>query len=96
MPWEKLWFIVRWNSRTSWTVLCFDPNCKLKHRFCRALTGDGPSFDASSASGIHASIVGQLVDEFDRAVWFWGHPVRAIEARQASISAPPDSYESMH
>lgn len=38
----------------------------------------------------------KIVDEFDRAVWSWRHPVRAIEARRASISAPPDSYESMH
>jgi hypothetical protein len=94
--WEKPWFIVRWYSPTSWTVLCFDLDREMKHTMCCALAGDHPSFDASSASNLQASIVGQIVDEFDRAVWSWRHPVRAIETRRESTHSLSDSYESMH
>jgi hypothetical protein len=94
--WETPWFIVRWHSPTSWTVLCFNLNSEMKHCFSRALVGDNSSFDASSASSLHASIVGQVFDEFDRAVWSWRHQVRAIETRRESTHSPPSSYESMH
>lgn len=93
---EKPWFIARWHSPISWTVLCFGLNPEMKHRFSRALVDDNSPFDASSALSLQASIVGHIVDEFDRAVWSWRHPVRAIETRRESTHSPPDSYESMH
>lgn len=93
---EKPWFIARWHSPISWTVLCFGLNPEMKHRFSRALVIDNSPSDASSALSLQASIVGHIVDKFDRAVWFWRHPVRAIETRRESTHSPPDSYESMH
>lgn len=93
---KKPWFIVRWHSPTSWTVLCFGLNPDMKHRFSRALVDDNSPFDASSALSLQASKVGHILDEFDRALWIWRHPVRAIETRCESTHSPPDSYESMY
>lgn len=94
--WEKLLFITRWNSAHSSTVICLGATPDIRHRMYHALRNEITAGEIDSAQRLISVIVGRVVEEFDRAVWSWRHPIRELEASRFDLRKATMKYESMH
>ena len=96
--WCKAGFFTTWQCRKASVILCFDLPRFLQESISKSIMSSRTAIRAEDPFAVHATIVGEIVVLYDRAVWGWRDLVRGLEQNRVSPHDydPQPNYAEMH